>query len=116
MESRPAAGHTNRSLRRLGGRPRSGTWLHLLLCRLKRLPLLQFIRSYRLLLCIAVLVIIAAIISTVEIMHRATPTAGPVYPPAKPPEGWQAPDTSQLYRLPEAELIRYGRKLVAATS
>ncbi len=49
-------------------------------------------------------------------IHEAKPVTGLRDASAHADTGWHPPDTGQLYRLPDAELIRYGRKLVAATS
>ncbi len=73
-------------------------------------------RSYQWLWYIIVLLVAVVIVWTTGIKHNATPVASAAHPPAKPAAGWQPPDTGQLYRSPEAELIRYGKNLVASTA
>src|SRR5882724_75947 len=74
------------------------------------------IKLSRLLVIVIVLFFAAAMVCIMTLWHGAKQGAGPTVSTAGTATAWRAPDTNQLSRSPEDELIRYGKRLVASTS
>ena len=96
-------GYSGYAFGRLGGGPRTGTWLYLLLCRLMRS------KTKVTALILAIVVLVGG-----ELVLRRMGGRSPKTPGADR-SLWQGPDSTAIPAGSAGALIRYGKDLIART-
>src|SRR5580698_3879979 len=103
--------HSADAVRRMGGRPRAGIWLHLLFCGLMKNKAMPA----------AIVAVLLLLVGGELMLQRMNGRSGKISGEGAMPVAatadslWQGPDSSAIPAGSIGELIRYGRDLIART-